>query len=106
MIPVCGPVIGEREREYVSDAVATGWVSSMGPYIDKFEAAFSRYVGVKDAIAVSNGTVALHLALHALGVGTGDEVIIPDLTFAATAHTALQVGASPVLVDVDPTTWC
>lgn len=106
MIPVAAPLIGEREIAYVTDAIRSGWVSSIGPYIDRFEAAFARFVGVKHAIAVSNGTVALHLALHALGVGPGDEVIVPDLTFAATAHTVLQTGAVPVLADVEADTWC
>jgi perosamine synthetase len=105
-IPVAAPVIGERELAYVTDAVRSGWVSSIGTYIDRFEAAFADYIGVKHAVAVSNATVALHLALHALRIGPGDEVIIPDLTFAATAHTVLQVGATPVLVDVEPDTWC
>jgi perosamine synthetase len=105
-IPVAAPIIGEREIAYVTDAVRSGWVSSIGPYIDRFEESFARYSGVKHAIAVSNGTVALHLALHAMGVGPGDEVIVPDLTFAATAHTVLQTGAVPVLADVDAETWC
>lgn len=105
-IPIAAPLIGEREAEYVSDAVKSGWVSSIGPYIDRFEAAFARFVGVKHAIALCNGTVALHLALHALGIGPGDEVILPDLTFAATAHTVLQTGATPVLADVERDTWC
>jgi perosamine synthetase len=106
MIPVAAPIIGEREIAYVTDAVRSGWVSSIGPYIDRFEEAFARYIGVRHAIAVSNGTVALHLALHAMGIGPGDEVIVPDLTFAATVHTVLQVGAVPVLCDVLPDTWC
>ncbi|MFT3775290.1 MAG: DegT/DnrJ/EryC1/StrS aminotransferase family protein [Minicystis sp.] len=106
MIPVAAPIIGEREIAYVTDAVRSGWVSSIGPYIDRFEEAFARYIGVRHAVAVSNGTVALHLALHALGVGPGDEVIVPDLTFAATVHTVLQTGAVPVLADVVPETWC
>src|SRR6185503_511227 len=106
LIPVAAPIIGERELAYVTDAVRSGWVSSIGPYIDRFEEAFARFVGVKHAIAVSNGTVALHLALHALGVGPGDEVIVPDLTFAATAHAVLQTGAVPVFADVEPDTFC
>jgi perosamine synthetase len=106
MLPVAAPIIGEREVAYVTDAVRSGWVSSIGPYIDRFEEAFARFVGVQHAIAVSNGTVALHLALHALGLGPGDEVIVPDLTFAATAHTVLQTGAVPVFADVEPDTWC
>src|SRR5262245_41442102 len=106
MIPVAAPIIGEREIAYVTDAIQSGWVSSIGPYIDRFDQAFARFVGVKHAIAVSNGTVALHLALHALGVGPGDEVSVPDLTFAATAHIVLQTGARPVFADVESDTWC
>jgi perosamine synthetase len=105
-IPVAAPVIGERELAYVTDAVRSGWVSSLGPYIERFERAFADYVGVSHAVAVSNGTVGLHLALHALGIGSGDEVLVPDLTFVATAHAVLQTGATPVFVDVEPDTWC
>jgi perosamine synthetase len=74
--------------------------------VDRFEESYAAYVGVRHAIAVANGTVALHLVLHALGVGPGDEVIVPDLTFAATAHAVLQTGAAPVLADVEPSSWC
>ena len=105
-IPVSAPVFGGRELEYVTDAVRSGWVSSIGPYVDRFEESFAAYVGVRHAIAVANGTVALHLVLHGLGIGPGDEVIVPDLTFAATAHAVLQTGAVPVLVDVEPSSWC
>ncbi|MCL4752374.1 MAG: DegT/DnrJ/EryC1/StrS family aminotransferase [Myxococcales bacterium] len=105
-IPVAAPVIGETEIAYVTDAVRSGWVSSIGPYLDRFERGFADFCGVRHAVAVANGTVALQLALRALGVGPGCEVIVPDLTFAATAHAVLDVGASPVLADVDPVTWC
>jgi len=105
-IPVAAPVIGARELAYVTDAVRSGWVSSIGPYIERFEKGFAEYLGVSHAIAVSNGTVALHLALHALGIGAGDEVLVPDLTFVATVHAVLQTGATPVFVDVEPDTWC
>jgi perosamine synthetase len=105
-IPVSSPVVGEREVAYVTDAVRSGWVSSIGPYVDRFEAGFARYLGVRHAVAVSNGTVALHVILHALGIGRGDEVVIPDLTFAATAHAVLLTGAAPVLADVEPASWC
>jgi perosamine synthetase len=106
LIPVAAPVIGEREIAYVTDAVRSGWVSSLGPYVERFESAFATFVGCRHAVAVSNGTVGLHLALHALGVGPGDEVVVPDLTFVATAHAVLQTGAEPVFVDVLPDTWC
>jgi perosamine synthetase len=105
-VPVAAPVIGHRELEYVTDAVRSEWVSSLGPYIERFESAFAAYVGVKHAISVASGTAALHLALRALGIGPGDEVIVPDLTFVATANMVLLAGASPVLVDVEPDTWC
>ncbi len=105
-IPIAAPVIGEREIAYVTDAVRSGWVSSLGSYIGRFEEEFARYVGVSHAVTVSNGTVALFLALHASGIGPGDEVLVPDLTFVATVHAVLQVGATPVLVDVEPDTWC
>ena len=84
----------------------SGWISSKGPYVSKFEEDFSRFVGVRHGVAVSNGTVALHLALVALGIGPGDEVIVPDLTFAATINAVLYCGATPVIVDVDRQTWC
>jgi perosamine synthetase len=105
-IPVAAPLIGEREAELVTDAVRSGWVSSIGPYLDRFERGFAEFCGSRHAVAVSNGTVALHLALRALGIGAGDEVIVPDLTFAATAHAVLEAGAAPVFADVDPETWC
>jgi len=105
-VPVAAPVIGEREIACVTDAVRSGWVSSLGKYIDEFEREFAKYCGSRHAIAVSNGTVALHLSLHALGIGPGHEVIVPDMTFAATAHAVLQTGATPVMVDVEPDTGC
>ncbi|MCC6523514.1 MAG: DegT/DnrJ/EryC1/StrS family aminotransferase [Polyangiaceae bacterium] len=105
-IPVAAPVIGEREIAYVTDAVRSGWVSSIGPYIERFERDFAALCGARHAIAVANGTVALHLAFAALGIGPGDEVIVPDLTFVATAHAALAAGATPVFADVEPDTWC
>ena len=88
------------------DALDSGWVSSIGKYIDEFEANFARYCGTKYALTVSNGTTGLHLALVALGIGPGDEVIVPDLTFVATANAVAYTGATPVLADVDPDTLC
>ncbi len=104
--PVSEPDIGDQEAKYVLDAVKSGWVSSMGPYIKRFEEGFSAYCGTRFGIATSNGTCALHLALACLGVGPGDEVIIPSLTFVATANAVTYTGAAPVLVDVQPETWC
>lgn len=104
-IPVLEPAIGEQETTYVVECLKSGWISSRGRFVTEFEHGFAAYLGVRDAVAVSSGTAALHLALTALGVGPGDEVIVPDLTFAATANAVLHAGATPVLADVDPDTW-
>ncbi len=104
-IPVCTPLLGGNEIKYVTDAVSTGWISSSGSYVNKFEEAFANYCGVKYGVAVCNGTVAIHLALSALGVGKGDEVIIPSFTMIATAFAVCYTGATPVFVDADKETW-
>ena len=105
-IPVAKPDISERELENVVEAVKSGWISSKGPFIEAFEKGFSNYLGVKHAISVSNGTVALHLALSALGVGRGHEVLVPSLTFIAAANAVTYTGASPVFIDAHPEYWC
>jgi len=105
-IPISKPTIGPRERELVLAALDSGWVSSIGAYIDQFEAEFARYCGTRYALAVSNGTTGLHLALETLGLKPGDEVIVPDLTFVATANAVAYTGATPVLADVDPDHLC
>ena len=105
-IPVAEPVIGEPELAYVTDAVRSSWVSSKGPYVEVFEAAMARLCGTEYAIAVSSGTTALHVALAALDIGPGDEVIVPTFTFVATASTVRHVGATPVFADADPGHWC
>ncbi len=104
-LPVAEPDLGPREEQYVLEAVRSGWVSSIGPFIDRFEKNFARFCGVEHCVALSNGTVALHVALLARGIGPGDEVIVPDLTFVATAAAVVHAGATPVLVDVDPRTF-
>lgn len=104
-IPVCEPFLAGNEREYVLDAIDTGWISSAGKYISKFENSFAEYCGVKQGIAVCNGTVALHLALTALGIGKGDEVIVSDFTMIASAFSICYTGAMPVFVDAEPVTW-
>src|SRR5258708_26554383 len=96
-IPISQPSIGARERELVLEAVDSGWVSSIGKYIDEFETVFARYCGTEFALTVSNGTTGLHLAMVTLGLGPGDEVIIPELTFVATAHSLSYTGATTVL---------
>lgn len=104
-LPVCEPLLAGNELKYVTEAVATGWISSSGKYVNEFEKAFASYCGVRHGIAVCNGTVALHLALVALGVGPGDEVIIPDFTMIASAFAVCYTGATPVFADADPDTW-
>jgi perosamine synthetase len=103
-IPLVKPDFDGNELEYVTDCIRSGWISSQGKYVLQFEEKFGDYVGQQNTLAVSNGTVALHLALVTLGVGPGDEVIVPNLTFAAPVNAVLYVGATPVLVDVDPMT--
>jgi perosamine synthetase len=105
-IPVSEPTITKKEIEYVMQAVKSGWVSSLGEFINKFEDAFAKYIGTKYALTVSNGTVGLHLALVSLGIKEGDEVIVPDLTFIATANAVKYTGATPVFADIDKDTWC
>ncbi len=105
LLPVAVPDVSHQELAYVSEAILSGWISSIGPYIETFESSFARSIGVKHAVAVSNGTVAIHLALEALGIGEGDEVIVPDLTFAATANVVFHSGATPVIVDVERESW-
>ena len=104
-IPVCSPLLAGNELAYVTEAVSTGWISSSGKYVTEFEKTFADYCGVKHGIAVCNGTVALHLALAALEIGPGDEVIIPDFTMIASAFAVCYTGAQPVFVDACPKTW-
>ena len=105
-ISVSEPSIGEEELKLVSEAVKSGWVSSKGKYIKEFESGFAKYIGVKYAIATSSGTSALHLALVALDIGCGDEVIIPTLTFASVANAIIYTGAKPVFIDSHQDYWC
>lgn len=105
-IAVAGPSITEKEVAYVADAAARCWGSNANEYHDRFERAFADYVGVNHAVAVPSCTAAIHLALAALGVGPGDEVIVPDITWIATAAPIRYLGAQPVFADIDPETWC
>lgn len=102
-IPVMIPWLGEEEARAASDAVLSGWVAQ-GPRVAAFERAFAERVGAEHGIAVSSCTTALHLALVALGIGPGDEVVVPSLSFIATANAVRYVGAEPVFADVDPAT--
>lgn len=104
-IPVSAPFLGERELEYVTQCVLTGWISSAGEFVPRFEEVFAKFCGARYAVSASNGTTALHLALLGLGIGPGDEVIVPSLTFIASANAVRHTGADPVFVDVDPATW-
>jgi perosamine synthetase len=103
-IPLARPALGDEEIAAAAAAIASGWVTQ-GPRVAAFEAAFAARVGAAHAVAVSSGTAALHLALVAAGVGPGDEVLVPTLSFIATANAVRHAGATPVLVDVDPRTF-
>jgi len=105
MIPVCEPTLIGNEKRYALDCIETNWISSMGKYIEQFEQGFATFCGVKHAVAVNNGTTALHLALAASGIGSGDEVIVPTFTMIASVNAILYTGAKPVIVDADPETW-
>lgn len=103
--PIMEPNLGGNELKYLSDCITSNWISSQGSYVRSFELNFADYHGVEHALTTSNGTTALHLALTALGIGPGDEVIVPDSTFAATANVVIHCGAQPVFVDVCLDTW-
>jgi perosamine synthetase len=104
-IPVAAPALVGNEKKYVLDCLDSNWISSNGKYIEQFETGFTDFCGVKHALSCTNGTVALHLALLALGVGPGDEVIVPTLTYIATANAVSYCSAKPVFVDSEPETW-
>ncbi|EGV20021.1 DegT/DnrJ/EryC1/StrS family aminotransferase [Thiocapsa marina] len=105
MIPVYKPFLTGREKEYVNRCLDSTWISSKGDYIERFESGFIDYVGIAAATTVCNGTVALHLALEALGIGQGDEVIVPSLTYIASVNTILQTQAKPVFADSRADSW-
>ncbi|HVF42415.1 MAG TPA: DegT/DnrJ/EryC1/StrS family aminotransferase [Pyrinomonadaceae bacterium] len=104
-IPVAAPVFAGREREYVADCMESGWISSAGKYVELFESEFAKFCGARHAVSCCNGTAALHLSLAALGVGPGDEVIVPTLTFVATANAVTYCGARPVFADSEAGGW-
>lgn len=105
-ILTAGPSITQKEIDYVHDAVKNGWNFHLDDYVVQFEKTLADYVGMKHCVAVTRGTHALHLALVLFGVGPGDEVIIPDVTFVACSNAVEYTGAKPVFVDIDPDTWC
>lgn len=105
LIPVAAPMFVGNEKAYVMNCLESTWISSTGEYVGRFERAFAEFCGVKHALTCSNGTTALHLALMGLGVRPGDEVLVPTLTFVATANAVTYCGARPVFVDSEPDTW-
>jgi perosamine synthetase len=104
-IPVYQPTLSGNEKKYVNECLDTNWISSKGRFVKLFEQSFAEYTGIKHATGVSNGTVALHLALMALGVGPDDEVIVTTLTYIASVNAIAYTGATPVFVDSLPDTW-
>lgn len=104
-IPVNTPLLDGNEEKYLVDCIRTGWISSEGPYIRQFEEKFAAYIGRSEGIAVSNGSGALDIAVQALKIGLGDEVIMPTFTIISPAQSVVRAGALPVLVDSDPVTW-
>lgn len=103
-ICVAQPCLGGNESKYVAECLQSTWISSSGPFIDRFEGAFADFCEARYAVVTNNGTTALHLALVALGIGAGDEVIVPSLTYVATANAVKYCGATPVFADSDPLT--
>jgi perosamine synthetase len=104
-IPVYQPWLTDKEKEYVVDCLESNWISSKGKYVNQFETRFAAYIGTEHALTVSNGTVALHLALLTLGIGAADEVIVPTLTYIASVNSIVYTGATPVFVDSLADTW-
>jgi perosamine synthetase len=105
-IPFARPSITAREIRFATDAAANGWGRHCYDYLDRFEKEFAGYLGAKHAIATSSCTGALHIAMRALGIAPGDEVILPEITWIASAAPVTYEGATPVFVDIDPVTWC
>lgn len=99
------PNLGELEKKYINEIIETGYVSTIGPFVTEFEEKFAKYVGAKRAVSTQSGTAAIHITLYELGIGKGDEVIIPALTFIGTVNPVLYVGAKPVIVEVESDSW-
>lgn len=104
-LPVTEPSLGGNEMKYLADCIDTVWISSQGDYIERFQQSFTAFHGEGLALCTSSGTTALHLALEALDIGPGDEVIVPNTTFGASANVVIHAGAKPVFVDIEPVTW-
>jgi len=104
-IELDAPNLGDLEKEYLAKVIDSGFVSTFGPFVSEFEERFARYLNVQRAVSTQSGTAALHMALYEMGIGRGDEVIVPALTFVATAAPVMYVGAGPVFADVERDTW-
>ena len=105
MIPLSLPNLAGKEWEYVKECLDTGWISTAGSFVDRFEVEFAKYLEVDGAVSVVNGTAALHIALQLLGVENNDLVIMPNVTFVASANAISYIGASPLLIDIDQDSW-
>lgn len=105
LIPIAEPFLGKEEEKLVVEGIRSGWISSIGKYLGQFEKEFAKFIGSKYAITTSNGTAALHLTMLASGIGPGDEVIVPSMTFVATANAVSYVGAQPIFVDSELESW-
>ncbi|OGS03954.1 MAG: aminotransferase DegT [Elusimicrobia bacterium RIFOXYA1_FULL_47_7] len=99
------PNVGKLEKQYLYKAITAGFVSTAGPFVGEFEEKFARYISAKKAVSTQSGTAALHVSLYELGIGRGDEVIVPAITFIATVNPIIQLGARPVFADIDSKTW-
>jgi len=106
VVPIARPFVGQLEKKFAKDAINSGWISSNGKYIEKFELEIKKTLKAKNCVVCSNGSVALFMALKALGIGNNDEVIVPDLSYSATINAVINVGAKPVLSEVDLNSWC
>jgi len=105
MIPLSIPHLNGNELKYVTECIQTGWVSSAGAYVTKFENMVAEYAGLKHGVAAVNGTSGLHLAMHMLGIDRNDHIIVPNITFIASANAAVYTNATPIFIDIDPDTW-
>ena len=105
MIPLSLPNLAGKEWEYVKQCLDTGWISTAGSFVDRFEGEFAQYLGTESSVSVVNGTAALHIALQLLGVENNDLVIMPNVTFVASANAISYIGASPLLIDIDQDSW-
>src|SRR4051794_16408064 len=105
-IPLAYPDLTGNEERYAVEAIRSSWISSTGSFVSRFESEFAAQCNTRTSVTVCNGTIALHLALLALNARPGDEVIVPSLTYIATANAVKYVGGVPVFVDVEPETWC